>query len=401
VRDIRTEAVVIGGGATGAATARDLAMRGVDVHLVERDGLSAGTTGRSHGVLHSGARYAESDPDDARECMAENERVRGIAGACVADTGGLFVSLDGDDPAYFERKRDACRECGIEAEAVPVGAARERVPGLTEEVERVLRVPDAVISPGRLVAATAADARDRGAVIHTDAPVEAIRTADGAVTSVRAGGALDARLSADVVVNAAGPWADRVAGLAGAGVSLRPTRGVLVAVEHGGIGPVVNRCRPPADGDMVVPRDGEAVLGTTSVAVDDPDEFATEDWEVQRTIAECAALIPALAEAPVEQTYWGVRPLYEPGAADDERDISRGYAILDHAGEGAAGLVSAVGGKLTTHRLMAEAAADRVCARLGVDAPCRTADEPLAWADDPAHLDRLAAAFGVDAPADG
>ncbi|MFB6301625.1 MAG: FAD-dependent oxidoreductase [Haloferacaceae archaeon] len=401
MRDIETEVVVVGGGATGVATARDLAMRGVDVRLVERDGLSAGTTGRSHGVLHSGARYAEADPGDARECIAENERVRAIAGACVRETGGLFVSLAGDDPDYFERKRAACRDCGIDAEQIPVAEARERVPGLAADVERVLQVPDAVVSPGRLVAATAADASDHGAAIHLDAPVEDVLTARGAATRVAVGGNLDARISADAVVNAAGPWADRVAGLAGADVPLRPTRGVMVAVEYGDIAPVVNRCRPPADGDIVVPHADEAILGTTSVAVDDPDDFATADWEVERTRAECASMVPALADAPVERVYWGVRPLYEPETAGDERDISRGFALLGHADEGADGLLSVVGGKLTTHRLMAEAAADRVCERLGVDAPCRTADEPLARVDDPAHLDRLAAAFGVRAPADG
>ncbi|MFB6080605.1 MAG: FAD-dependent oxidoreductase [Haloferacaceae archaeon] len=395
------DAVVIGGGATGVATARDLAMRGVDVHLVERDGLSAGTTGRSHGVLHSGARYAESDPADARECIAENRRVRSIAGACVRETGGLFVSLDGDDPDYAERKLTACRNCGIDADPTPVAEARERIPGLADDARRAFRVPDAVVSPARLVAATAADASDRGATIHLDAPVSEVTTSGGAVTGVTVDGSLDARISAGTVVNAAGPWADRVAGLAGASVPLRPTRGAMVAVEYGGIGPVVNRCRPPADGDIVVPRGDGAILGTTSVAVDDPDDFRTADWEVERTVAECAAMVPALADAPVERTYWGVRPLYEPGTAADERDVSRGFAVLDHADEGAEGLLSVVGGKLTTHRLMAEAAADRVCARLAVDAPCRTADEPLARADDPAHLDRLVTAFDARAPADG
>ncbi|MFB6201351.1 MAG: FAD-dependent oxidoreductase, partial [Halorhabdus sp.] len=382
-RDLAADVLVVGGGATGVGVARDLAMRGVDVRLVERDGLAAGTTGRSHGVLHSGARYAESDPDGARECVAESERVRRIAGACVADTGGLFVSLADDDPEYVERKRAACLDCGVDVETVPVDAARERVSGLADDAASVLRVPDAVVAPSRLVAATAADASDRGARLHLDAPVEAVHTSGGAVDAVAVGGSLDATVAVDAVVNAAGPWAGEVAALAGASVGMRPTRGVMVAVEHGGVGPVLNRCRPPDDGDIVVPQGGEAVLGTTSVAVDDPDDFETADWEVERTVAECSAMVPALADAPVRRVYWGVRPLPEPdeAAGGDGRGISRGFALLDHADEGAAGLFSLVGGKLTTHRLMAEAAADRVCERLGVDAPCRTAAEPLARAD--------------------
>ena len=90
--------LVVGGGATGAGVARDLSLRGVDVTLVERGGLGGGTSGRSHGVLHSGARYAESDPTGAEECIEENRVIREVASECVSDTGGLFVRLPEDDP---------------------------------------------------------------------------------------------------------------------------------------------------------------------------------------------------------------------------------------------------------------------------------------------------------------
>ena len=400
MRELSTDVVVVGGGATGVGVARDLALRGVDVRLLERGGLNAGTSGRSHGVLHSGARYAESDPAGARECVRENGRLRRIAGSAVAPTGGLFLSLAADDPDYAERKIAACRGVGIPVEPVSTAAARERVAGLTGDVERAFAVPDAVVSPARLVAATAAGAADAGARIHTDAPATGIETAGGAVTAVRAGGDLDARIGCEAVVNAAGPWADRVAALAGASAPLAPTRGVMVAVEHGGIGPVCNRCRPPDDGDIVVPRGDLAVLGTTSVAIDDPAAFDRADWEVERSVAECGAMVPALTDAPVVRTWWGVRPLHAPDEADERRGVSRGFALLDGAEAGAAGLFSLVGGKLTTHRLMAEAAADRICARLGVDAPCRTATTPLPAADDPAAVDRLVSRYDAAAPAD-
>ena len=86
-----TTVLVVGGGGTGTGTARDLAARGVDVTLVERGGLASGTSGRSHGLLHSGARYAESDPEGAVECREENEILRDIAGQWIDDTGGLFL----------------------------------------------------------------------------------------------------------------------------------------------------------------------------------------------------------------------------------------------------------------------------------------------------------------------
>jgi len=412
---MQTTVLVIGGGATGVGVARDLALRGVDTALVERGAFAAGTTGRSHGVLHSGARYAEADPDDAAACLAENRILRDVAGACVRETGGYFLQLDGDDPDYFDRKRAACLDLGMPVETLSGDELRAQVSEASPAVERALAVPDGVVSPSRLVVANAAAARAAGATLHPHSPVEDIHVDGGTVTRVEVGGRLDATIEADAVVNATGPWAERCAALAGVSVPMRPTRGVMVAVENPGVDAVLNRCRPPADGDVVVPRAEEAVLGTTSVAVDDPDDFERAEGEVDRTVRECAAMCPAVDD-PVRRTYWGVRPLYAPDeAAHDARSISRGFALLDHAadenrrpagdqtasGDGADGLFTIVGGKLTTYRKMAEVTADVVCDRLGVSAACRTADEPLPGADDPTRLDALCDEFGVDAPADG
>jgi glycerol-3-phosphate dehydrogenase len=150
-----------------------------------------------------------------------------------------------------------------------------------------------------------------------------------------------------------------------------------------------------------VPHEREAVLGTTSVPVHDPDEYETEQWEVDRSIEECAEMLPAVADAPEVRTWWGVRPLYAPD--EDERGgrgISRGFFLLDHADDGVDNVASIVGGKLTTYRQMAEATADLVCDGLGVDADCRTADETLPGADDPARLDELVAEFDGQGPTD-
>lgn len=395
--------LVIGGGATGAGVARDLALRDVDVTLVERGGLASGTSGRSHGLLHSGARYAEADRPGAAECLSESRTLRAIAGACVRDTGGLFVRLEGDDPEYFEAKLDACADVGIETERLDGDTARERVPGLADDVVEAFRVPDGVIYPSRLVAANAADAERHGARVYPHAPVEGIDVARGetGVASVRVGGEFDDTIEPEYVVNATGAWADRIADLAGVDVGMAPSRGVMVSVEYGGLGPVLNRCRDPDDGDIIVPHDGEVVLGTTSVPVTDPDEYETSEWETERSIEECAAMLPAVADASELRTWWGVRPLYAPEeAGESRRGISRGFTVIDHADEGVPNLFSVVGGKLTTYREMAELVTDGVCDRLGVDAPCRTATETLPGADDPDRLDEYVARYGGANPTD-
>ena len=113
MKRITTEVVIIGGGATGAGIMRDCALRGIDCILLERDDIAAGTTGRNHGLLHSGARYAVTDPESARECIQENRILKRIASHCVEATGGLFVTLPEDDINFQGTFMEACALAGI------------------------------------------------------------------------------------------------------------------------------------------------------------------------------------------------------------------------------------------------------------------------------------------------
>jgi glycerol-3-phosphate dehydrogenase len=396
----QTDVLVVGGGATGAGVARDLALRGVDVTLVDRDGLGSGTSGRSHGLLHSGARYADTDAEGAAECIQENRILREKAGACVDATGGYFVQLADDDPGYFERKVAACRDAGIPVTVRDGDAARSEEPALSAAAERVAEVPDGVVYPSRLVVANAADAREHGASVYTHAPVRSLHVEDGRVVGADVEGL--GRVEAGHVVNATGAWADSLAATAGVDLDMHPTTGAMVVVEHDGLDTVLNRCRPAADGDIVVPHADRVVLGTTSTEVADPDDFSEDAAAVERVVEECSALLPAVADHEVERAYWGVRPLYSPDTyGEDARAISRGFSLLDHAArDDLPGFTTIVGGKLTTHRLMAEATADHVAGCLGVDTPCRTAEEPLVGHDDPGRLDELVGAFDAANPAD-
>ncbi|WP_336135687.1 FAD-dependent oxidoreductase [Natronomonas amylolytica] len=395
-----TDVIVVGGGATGVGTARDLAMRGLDVTLFERGGLGSGTTGRSHGLLHSGARYATADPEGAAHCIQENRILRDIAGAAIEASSGLFVQLPDDDPDHFETRLSACRDLGIPATELSASEARERVPDLAEDVQRAFEVPDGVVYPSRLVAANAESARRHGATIRTETPIEDVRVDGGQVVGVEADGEF---VAADHVVNAAGAWAGEVAALAGLDIEMAPTKGVMVAVDGPTVAPVINRCRPPADGDIAVPHEEGVVLGTTSTPVEAPDAPPNDDGDesaeaVEAMLQEGAAMLPAVAEADIDRVYWGVRPLYGGGEGRG-RDASRGFQVFEGADDGRPGMTTVTGGKLTTYRLMAEAVADAVCGRLGIDEPCRTAEEPLP-AGDPDALDELVAEFCTDFPAD-
>lgn len=413
-----TEVLVVGGGATGVGVARDLAMRGVDVTLVEKGNLTHGTTGRMHGLLHSGGRYAVSDRASARECIRENRVLREIASHCVEETGGLFVQLDGDPDEYFEQKLAGCRDCGIPAEVLSGEKTRELEPYLTRDVKRAIRVPDGAVDPFRLCVANAASAEEHGARIETHAEVidvlvdgdgETERRVRGVEVRHESGpGKREHRrpgetetITAEHVVNATGAWAGQIGELAGVEVAVRPSKGAMVVTNCRQVDTVVNRCRPKGDADIVVPHETTAILGTTDVEVGDPEDYPEEQWEVDLLIDELSRLVPILREARTVRSFWGVRPLYEPpgNATEDPTDVTRDYFLLDHAErDDLAGLTTVVGGKFTTYRLMAEEVSDHVCDRLGVSADCRTADVPLPGSADFSVLRDYMEEFGLRSP---
>src|SRR5512136_3246708 len=110
---LQTEALIIGGGATGVGILRDLALRGIPSLLIDKGDFASGASGRNHGLLHSGGRYAVSDPEAARECIAENRILRRIASHCIEETEGLFISLPEDGLDFQNQFVTACERVGI------------------------------------------------------------------------------------------------------------------------------------------------------------------------------------------------------------------------------------------------------------------------------------------------
>ncbi len=371
----RVEVLIIGGGATGTGIARDLAMRGAEVMLVEAGDFAAGATGANHGMLHSGARYAVADPLSARECAVEGEVLKRIARFCIEDTGGLFVSARSDDEGYVDRFLPACREAGIKAREVDVDEAMGMEPGLDPGIKAAVEVPDASIDPFFLTLGNVSSARAHGATVMNHAPVRSLRRS-GRRFEATVGGKVT--IVADVVVNAAGSWAGETAAMLGAAIPMCVDKGTMVVFNGRLVGRLVNRLRPPSDGDILVPHRTATILGTTSSA-SAPGAPATSD-EVDRLIDEAAAVYPGIRAARAVRAYAGTRPLL--GGGKTGRKATRTFQVIDHASEGVDGLISVVGGKLTTFRLMAEKASDAVMEKLGRTAPCRTADEEISPFDD-------------------
>ncbi|SDY04698.1 anaerobic glycerol-3-phosphate dehydrogenase subunit GlpA [Halobellus clavatus] len=405
--------VVIGGGSTGAGITRDLAMRGLDVTLLEQGNLTHGTTGRMHGLLHSGGRYAVSDQASAKECIEENRVLRDIASHCVEMTGGLFVKRPEDSEEYFQEKLEGCKDCDIPTEVLSAEEAREIEPHLAGDIEKAISVPDGAVDPFRLVVANAASAQEHGARIETHSTVTDLLVEDGEVVGVEVEHASGSgvrvhgteggteELRADYVVNATGAWAGRIGELAGVDIEVRPSKGVMTIMNTRQVDTVINRCRPKGDADIVVPHETTCILGTTDEEVDDPEDYPEEGWEVDLMIETLSELIPMLEDARTIRSFWGVRPLYEPPdvGSDDPTDITRDYFLLDHdERDDLGGMTSIVGGKFTTYRMMGEEISDHVCAQFGIDAECRTAEEPLPGSEDFSVLRDYMDEFGLRSP---
>ena len=159
------DVIVIGGGVTGAGTARDCALRGMKVLLVERFDFAAGATGRNHGLLHSGARYAVTDKESASECIKENMILRKIARHCVEENDGLFITLPEDDINFQSKFVESCQAAGINAQVVDPAEARRIEPSVNPSLIGAVKVPDGSVDPFRLTLANVIDAKAHGAKV--------------------------------------------------------------------------------------------------------------------------------------------------------------------------------------------------------------------------------------------
>jgi len=373
--------LIIGGGCTGAALAHDLTLRGFDVTLVERGSLLSGTSGRHHGLLHSGARYALHDLETARECYAENQILRRLAPQAIEANDGLFVALDDADMELRRSFVERCTAAGIPTRQLTAAQALMLEPALHPEIRGAVQVPDAGMDAWRLPLHFFSAAQARGARILPFHQVAGLVLTGGRLTGARV---LNYRtrctmtFPADLVINAAGPWAGQIAALAGVKVPVRPGPGVMVSVNGRLTNMVINRLQAAGEGDILVPQRNLTVIGTTVWLAEDPDRVALPREHVQRLRKLGARLIPAVAKAPLHAAWCASRPLLQSEGERDPLRISRGFSCIDHQKrDGLEGFVSMVGGKATTLRAMARECADMICAKTGRAIKCRTADTAL------------------------
>jgi len=391
------DVAVVGAGINGAGIARDAALRGLSVIVLDQNDMCSGTSAASSRLIHGGLRYLEyAEIPLVFESLRERITLRKIAPHLVRP---LRISI----PIYKGAKRGPwlIRLGMIAYDLLSVGKTVARhdmlshedmldtEPGLASDgLLGAARYFDAQITfAERLVLENLLAARAAGAEIMLHTAVKAINIEDGRVSSVDCEDTINARqrrISTRVVINAAGPWVDAVIDTA---VSSAPqlvggTKGSHVVVgKFDGAPADAFYVEAAADGRpiFIIPWNDQFLIGTTDIRYDgDLSEIRASREEIEYLLAETNRVFPAaqLTASDVHFSYAGVRPLPKRDKGP-ESSITRRHMILDNA-KIARGFISIIGGKLTTYRNLAEQVVDRLGKTLGQRLPaCRTVEALL------------------------
>jgi glycerol-3-phosphate dehydrogenase len=370
---------IIGGGINGCGLARDAAGRGLSVFLCDMGDLGGGTSSRSTKLIHGGLRYLEQfDFRLVREALAEREVIWAIAPHIVRPLRFVLPHQAGLRPAWVlrtglffydhlggRRRLPPTRILDLASDA----AGRALRPGL---FTRGFEYSDCWVDDARLVVLNARDAAERGAIIRTRTrATEAWRTREGwRVTLAELGSGRREEIAARALINAAGPWVEAVATVAREHELQGKVR--LVQGSHIVVRKLFDHDRAyilqRPDGRIVfaIPYEGDfTLIGTTDrdYAGDPVQVSATAEEITYLCEAASAAFAQTLRASDVVWSYSGVRPLYNDGVSE-AKAASRDYVLELDEQEGAAPLLSIIGGKITTYRRLAEAALARLAQHL-------------------------------------
>ncbi len=386
--DAPWDLLVVGAGITGAGVARDAAMRGLRVLVVDARDLAFGTSSRSSRLIHGGVRYLEQGEIGlVYEALRERRRLYKIAGHLVQPSQFLFPAYRGDRLPLWKLRIGLTLYDALSLyrsrghRTLGPAAARTMEPLLAANGLRgAVTYEDAVTDDARLTLTTLQDARRHGAEVLTYAPVRSLgRDGPDHVAELGDG----TRVRARAVLVAAGPWtSERLIGVAGRQL-LSLSRGIHVVLRSADLPvrqPVVVQAAKERRILFVVPWGARTYLGTTDTAYEgDPAASGVTPADAEELFSLIGRIMPSpgLRHDRIVSAWSGVRPLVrataDPGD-DSTVELSRSHRLV----ETESGVLALVGGKLTTYRAMAEEAVDRIESRLGLKLPrCSTHRRPL------------------------
>ncbi|MDX1386843.1 MAG: glycerol-3-phosphate dehydrogenase/oxidase, partial [bacterium] len=406
--------IVIGGGVNGCGIARDAAMRGLKCALIERNDFGAETTNASSRMIHGGARYLFSNRKTTKLSSIDSGAIQKIAPHLLFRIPFIFPVLkkpgwpDWARRFYLElletlfENYDGFR--GYKNSKKHTRLGKDQVlalePDLTEDVLGAVTFDEWGIDTNRLCIHNVISAEEHGAQAFNHTEVTKILKEGGRVVGVwtrdrLTGEALEFR--AKMVVNATGPWCDRLAQLAGCRVPLRPAKGVHLSFDRRLTNYAVLARAIDDRSIFLMPYQNTTIAGTTDDDYfGDPGDIPLLEDEVEYLLEGIGRVFPRIREARMTHAWAGVRPtLYKRGPYED--DLSRDHKIFDHSeSENTPGFLSLAGGKLASYRLMSEELVDVVMKKLGKAGECRTHLEPLPGAERKVEAQDLVKQFGID-----
>src|SRR5437764_11674367 len=380
------DVVVIGGGVTGAGVARDLSLRGLSVLLLEKGDWGAGTTGASSWMIHGGPRYLEFDWDTTRRSCIDAGHIVTIARNIVYRIVFIIPVLP-HDKNNIERMETAMEvydrfqplKKSHPHVRLTAEEARQVEPGLTSEMVGAVSMEEWGVDPHRLVFANVQDAVAHGARAMNHTRVTGLIRDAGKVIGVRYQGpdGAGSEARAQAVVNATGPWSPELGAMAGVDIELRPAKGIHLVYPHRISNFSISAESIDGRDLLMVAHAGFTLLGTTDDDFyGDLGSVEVQEDEVDYLLQAFERVFPSIRRYRAVRTTAGVRPtLYKWRRYEDE--LSRRYEVIDHSTQGADGLITIAGGKLSMYRLMAEETADAVCRKLAHQAQSTTATKPL------------------------
>ena len=396
--DSEYDVVVIGGGSTGTAVARDCAMRGLRTILLERDDIASASVGTCAGMISSGLKY-RGEPEIMKMCSSEVVYLNRIARHIIMKNPILAPILDLSVAASDGEIIDAYSEHAEEREVPPMNfitpeATLEIEPMVSPDVIASVYYEEFFIDPFRLCLLQALDARNYGANIRTYCEVIRFETLKNEVQGVvfynRITGTTEI-VSTKLVVNAAGPWAHKLARLSGADLDLRLNKGAHVIFDRRIVN--VGITAKAIDGRWIYlfPHENTTLLGTTALDTwEDPDTLVASLDEIEYLLQSIETVIPSIREARIIRTMAGIRPLVPEWNVPEDK-VTRGYQVIDHDN----GMISFTGGKLVMCRHMAEAVTNLVCKKLGSKVKCTTHKKPLPGNEADVDIETLSKEYGV------
>lgn len=405
--------IVIGGGVNGCGIARDAAMRGFKTALVEKNDFGSGTTGASSQMIHGGARYLLSDVKTTRLSSIDSGYIQKIVPHLLFRIPFLFPVLKKPGKSEFARKvyleaLEAYFEAYDKYSALKNGKPHTRLnpeeahslePDLVDGLVGAITFDEWGIDSFRLCLANVLSAVEHGCEAFNHSEVTEILKESGRISGVRVRDTLtgDRReLRGKIVFNAGGPWAPRLAEMAGVEVKLRPAKGVHLVIDRRISNYAIMATAIDGRSIFMMPFQNTTIVGTTDDDYfGDPDEIPILEDEIEYLLDGIEQVFPRIRQARIINAWAGVRPtLYHRGKYED--DLSREHAIFDHeARDRIPGFISIAGGKLASYRLMSQEAVDLVCHKLGRIAPCRTHQVPLPGGERSVDPEQLAKEFRV------